>query len=317
MAEVNVHVGRLQVEPIRKAFPKEALDFTTWLETHIEALSERLGVDLSVIEREKGVGDFNVDLLCEYGEEKRAIIENQLEKTDHDHLGKMLTYLVNLDASMAVWITTEPRPEHQKVVAWLNESTSADLSFYLLKIEAIRIANSPIAPLFTVLAGPDVQSKKIGEKKKEWAERHHKRHNFWVELLEKSRGKTKLFSTISPGRANWIGTGAGKSGVKFNYVVINNWAAVELYIDHDHETGEKNRVILDALHEEKEIIEAEFGEQLEWEKLEEKRACRIRKRFMDEGLESPDSWPSLQDEMINKMIILDRILRPRLAKIDL
>ncbi len=121
MTEGRELIGRLEIEPIRKVFRKEAQHFTTWLESHIETLSERVGIELSLVQREKTVGDFTVDLLCEDPDGRPVIIENQLERTDHDHLGKLLTYLVNLDASTAIWVTAEPRPAHQKVVDWLNE----------------------------------------------------------------------------------------------------------------------------------------------------------------------------------------------------
>src|SRR5436309_2499651 len=309
-------IGRLEIESIRKAFPKEAGDFTRYLESHIEGLADRVGIKLTLDQREQAVGDFNVDLLCEDADGRPVIIENQLQKTDHDHLGKLLTYLVNLAASTAIWVTTEPRLEHQKVIDWLNESTPADLSFYLVKVEAARIGDSPLAPLFTVLAGPDKQTKEVGEKKKEWAERHFKRVEFWKGLLENSKEKTKLFSNISPGRSNWIGTGAGKSGVSFTYVISMDWAGAELYIDYDHDTGEKNKAIFDALYAQKDAIEKEFGGPLDWERLDDKRASRIRKRFTDGGLTSPDTWPGLQEEMIDAMIRLDKALRPRLANVE-
>jgi len=108
-------IGRVEILPIRKAFPKEAHNFTKWLENHIESLADRLDMTLTVIQREKAVGDFNVDLLCEDGAQRPVIIENQLERTDHDHLGKLLTYLVNLGASTAIWVTSDPRPEHERV----------------------------------------------------------------------------------------------------------------------------------------------------------------------------------------------------------
>src|SRR5215207_6128288 len=98
-------VGKITKVPVREAFPHEALHFTQWLETNIEALSEQLGLELTVLERERTVGDFHVDLLCEDHNGNRVIIENQLERTNHDHLGKVLTYLVNLDAQVAIWIT--------------------------------------------------------------------------------------------------------------------------------------------------------------------------------------------------------------------
>jgi hypothetical protein len=309
-------IGRLEMLPIRQVFPKEAQHFTTWFEAHIEVLAERVGIPLTVIQREKEVGEFNVDLLCEDGEGKPVIIENQVERTDHDHLGKLLTYLVNLDASTAIWVTSEPRAEHQKVVDWLNESTPADVSFFLVKVEAVKIGDSPFAPLFTIQAAPDKQTKEVGEKKKEWAERHMQRYEFWSALLEKSREKTRLFSNISPGRYHWLGTGAGKSGLSFNLTIVMDWGGVELYIDHDKDTGQRNKAIFDAFYAERASIEKEFGGELEWERLDDKRACRIRKRFTSGGLTNTDEWALLQEQMIDAMIRLEKVLKPRIAKID-
>jgi hypothetical protein len=243
-----------------------------------------------------------------------VIIENQLERTDHDHLGKLLTYLANLDAHTAIWVTGEPRVEHQKMIDWLNENTGADLAFFLVKVETVRIANSPAAPLFTVLAGPDEQVKELGEKKKEWAERHVKRMEFWKALLDRSKEKTKLFANISPTRYYWLATGAGKSDVTFNYVIWTDSAAVELYIDHDQETGAGNKAIFDALEAHKAEIEREFGGPLDWERLDDNRASRIRKRFTSGGLDRPETWPTLQDDMIQAMVRLNDVLRARLAK---
>ncbi len=308
-------IGKLEVTSVRKAFPHEALHFTKWLEEHIDALAERLKMTLTVEQREQAVGDFSVDLLCEDAEGRPVIIENQLERTDHDHLGKMLTYLVNLTASTAIWITTEPRAEHQKVVDWLNESTPSDVSFYLVRVEAVRIGESPFAPLFTVLSGPDRQTKEIGEKKKEWADRHYKREEFWKSLLEVCNQKTKLFSNISAGKENWIGTGAGKSGVSFNFSVTMDSGGAELYIDFDRTDGKKNKLIFDELYKQKDAIEQEFGDVLEWQRLDERRACRIKKTVKSGGLSSVESWSTLHDAMVDAMIRLEKALRSRLDKI--
>jgi len=309
-------VAKLEVESLRKVFPKEASNFTTWLEENIEALSERLGMELTVVQREAVVGDFNVDLLCVDREKRRVIVENQLEKTDHDHLGKVLTYLVNLEASTAIWVTAEPRAEHLRVVEWLNDNSEQGISFYLVKVEAVRVANSPFAPLFTIAAGPDVKAKERAEGKKELVERHYKRLEFWKSLIARSKDRTRLFSNITPGYSHWISTGAGKGGVTFNYVIFSESAAVELYVDNDHEDGKGNKLIFDALHNQKAEIESELGASLSWQRLDEKRACRIQWAFSECGLDSPKGWPDLQDKLIDAMIQFEVGIRPRLAKIE-
>jgi len=310
-------VSRLEIVPVRAAFAHEAYDFTKWLESHIEVLGERLGLQLTVTGREKRVGDFILDLVCESEDGQQVVIENQLERTNHSHLGQILTYMIGLEAQIAIWISTEARPEHQRVIEWLNESSSTEVGFYLVKVEAARIGNSPYAPLFTVLASPNNQAKEIGEQKKEWASRHLSRHEFWTGLLERSKSKTRLFGNISPSKSNWIGTGAGVSGIKFTYVITGEWGAVELYIDTDKETGDKNKRIFDLLAQDKSSIENVFGEPLEWERLDSKRASRIRKTFSSLGLSQEDGWPELQDQMIDAMIRLEKAVKPFLGKIDI
>jgi len=141
-------IGKLEKVSLREIWKDEARDFLPWLEENIEYLNDSLDISLSVIEREKSVGTFAADILAEDRDGNKVIIECQLEKTDHDHLGKILTYLTNLEAKTAIWICSDPRPEHIKAVTWLNEVTPADVSFYLVKIEAVRIGESPPAPLF-------------------------------------------------------------------------------------------------------------------------------------------------------------------------
>ena len=120
---------------------------------------------------------------------------NQLEKSNHDHLGKVLTYLTSMDAKTAIWIVADPRPEHVKAINWLNESGSA--SFYMLKIEGVRIGDSPPAPLLTLIVGPSEEGREAGKAKKEMAERYGIRKRFWSGLLDQAKEKTKLHSGIS------------------------------------------------------------------------------------------------------------------------
>ncbi len=310
-------IGQLEIVPIREAFRHEALDFTTWLERNIEALADRVDLELTVLEREKAVGTFTVDLVCEDSSGRLVIIENQFEKTDHDHLGKLLTYLVNLDAKAAIWVTPEVRPEHERVIDWLNEMTGADTAFYLVRIEAVRIGDSPYAPLFTVLAGPDEETKEVGEKKKEWAERHHKRLEFWTGLLQKVRERgVGLFANITPSRDHWLSTGAGKGGVRLAYLIWKDSAGIELYIDTGDQ--ERNKEIFDALHTDREAIERELGNSLDWQRLDDKRASRVVKVWWEQGsLNEPEKWDQLQDMMIDAMTHFDEAFRKRLQRIKI
>jgi len=143
-------IGKLESVSLRELWKHEERSFSSWLESNIEALSEVLGMSLSPAQREKNAGAFQVDLVAETEDGDVAIIENQLEPTNHERLGKVLTYLTNLEAKTAVWVTSNPRPEHIRAVSWLNEATPADISFYLVRVAAFRIGGSDPAPLFTI-----------------------------------------------------------------------------------------------------------------------------------------------------------------------
>ena len=165
-----MHIARLTRVPLRELWAHEARDFTTWLAENLDLLGEALGIPhLTLVQREAAAGVFSADILADDGQERLVVIENQLESTNHDHLGKLITYLSNLDAKIAVWITSAPRPEHERAVHWLNEILPADMAFYLLQIEAYRIGDSAPAPKFTVVAGPTREARQAGEQKKEFA----------------------------------------------------------------------------------------------------------------------------------------------------
>ncbi len=304
-------IGKLTRVPLREVWKHEAHDFTVWLEDNIDVLSEALDFDLANVEREKSAGDFNVDLVGEDANGDTVVIENQLEKSDHDHLGKVLTYLAALDAKAAVWIVARPRPEHVKAVQWLNEATSTH--FYLLQVEAVRIGESEPAPLLTRIVGPSIEARAAGETKAELSERHIVRRRFWTLLLERAKAKTKLHSSVSPGHYNWLGTGSGISGLGLNYAVRQHGTQVELYIDRGD--GDENSSLFDRFHAYKAAIEAAFGAPLEWQRLEGKRACRIRHRIDLGGWRDEEKWPAVTDAAIDAMIRLEKALRPHLKKI--
>lgn len=268
-------IGKLQRVPLRELWEHEAIDFTSWLQNNIDVLNDALDLSLSSPEREQSAGAFSVDLVAEDEAGNPVVIENQLEKSNHEHLGKLITYLTAIGAKTAIWIVADPRPEHVGAISWLNESSAA--AFYLLKVEGLKIGNSPAAPLLTLIVGPSKESREVGETKKELGERYIIRHRFWAELLERAKEKTKLHAAISPSHYGWIGTGAGKRGLGFNYVVRRHQTDVELYIARGKDAEEENKSIFDSLAASREAVEAAFGESLEWERLEGKRACRISK----------------------------------------
>lgn len=304
-------IARLEAVPLRDIWRHEERDFSAWLAENIQTLGDALGLQLSDPQKEVAVGSFTVDLVAEEASLGSVIIENQLAASDHDHLGKLLTYLTNLEAKTAVWITPRARPEHTRAVAWLNETTPDDVAFYLVQVAAYRIGESAPAPLFTVITGPSVEGKSIGRQKKELAERHVLRLRFWEGLLERAKEKGVLtHASRSAGKEAWIGGASGRSGMGFNYVVwMDDEAAVELYIDTGD--GDTNKRIFDSLAVKKAIIEDVFGGPLEWDRLDERRACRVRHTQRLGGLSSGEAeWPKIWDPLIDSMRRLVDAFKP-------
>ena len=252
-------IGKLEKVPLREIWKHEAYDFSTWLFDNLDVLNDRLGLSISPIEKEKSVGPFSVDIWAEDSSGRAVIIENQLTKTDHDHLGKLLTYLSNLDAKVAIWITKDPRPEHVAAINYLNEVVPQDTHFYLLKIEAFRIGGSDPAPLFALEAGPSEERAAGGTVKKEFAERDKIRYNFFEQLLANANHSTKIFNNVSPaGYQNWVNAGAGKSGLMWAFVVMKKTSRTEFFFCHsDFEVNKKR---FELLFLKKERIEKTFVE---------------------------------------------------------
>jgi hypothetical protein len=303
-----MNISRLQKVPLRELWKHEAHGFTHWLAENLDLLSETVGFALTFIKREASAGPFSADILAEDPDGNSVIIENQLEQTNHDHLGKIVTYLSNLDAKTAIWITSDPRPEHEKAIHWLNEMLPVDTAFFLIKLEAFQIDNSAPAPMFTIVAGPSPESKEVGDKKKELAERHVMRLEFWKQLLEQAKINTPIFANRSPTKDNWISVSAGKSGFSYGYVIRMEDAQVEFYIDHG--SAEKNKSIFEKILSQREQIENSFGRPLDWQKLDNKQACRVRYVFAGGGLTDKEKWPEIQMQMIDGMVNLQKAIQP-------
>ncbi len=307
-------IGRLIKVDLRKVWEHEAKDFSNWLSNNLDILSDHIDCELSFVEIEKKAGSFSVDIFAEGPNGEFAVIENQLEKTDHDHLGKLVTYLSNLEAKIAIWITKSPRPEHITAINWLNEITPGDTSFFLVKVEAYIIGNSEPAPLFTTICGPSPEAKAIGDQKQDLAERHIKRLEFWGSLLEKAKDVTLLHNNVSPSKDNWITAGAGKSGMGWSYSITMHKGSVELFIDRGPDKKEETDQLYQILLTNQEAIEKSFREGLFWDQKEGRRVCRIKSICEIGGLGDEQLWDDIQFDMIDRMKKLEIALKTSLSK---
>lgn len=312
---IDLSIGRLRRVALREVWKHEAHDFTQWLEQNIDVLNEVLDLTLVNVTRErKTESAFSVDLVAEDEGGGTVIIENQLGRSDHDHLGKLITYLSAMQARAAIWIVSEPRPEHVAAVTWLNESGSA--RFYLLKVEAVRIGESAPAPLLTVIVEPSEALEEISRNRHDTDERHGIRKAWWSLLVR--HPDARLHAHIKPGGYSWIGTSAGVRGLGLNYAVRQHVCNAELYVDRGKGADALNRQIYEQLLAHRDAIEASFGGPLIWQGLEAKRACRISAPSVEGGYRAPQAqWPEIQAALVSSMNRLSAALKPYLARLDL
>ncbi len=296
-----MEIEKLDYVSVREVWNSEPRDFTKWLANNVDILSEALDLQMPLVspDTESAVGSFLADLVLEDESGEQVVVECQLEESDHKHLGQILTYVTNLEAKIGIWICTNARAEHARAVSWLNEVSPVDTYFYLVNLKTVRISDSTCAPLFNVIAGPSEESKKASMIKKQDAERHRLRYEFWTQLLEKCQARETLFQNISPGKFGHIQKGSGFARITYRYIVSYEYVAVDLYIDIQN--PELNKEILDRLEENKAKIEQEFGENLIWDYEEGRRACKVRWTRRDVGLRDREDWPKIHDDMIQHM----------------
>ena len=305
-------VGQLQRVALRDVWDNESNDFTPWLEKNIDVLNDTIGLSISIVEREhRPTERLSVDLLGEIETETETghvVIENQLEASNHDHLGKLITYLTVIDAKVGIWIVADPKPEHVSAISWLNQTYSAD--FYLVKLEAVQIGDSLRAPLLTLIVGANEESKQAVTVKAEEKERYGLRQEFWTQLLDRARVRTPLHANISARRGVDLDATV-KTGLFLRYNITQSGSGVGLYIDRRDKN--ENVDIFRALEEKKGKIEEAFGEPLEWKQHDDTRACRIFIRFSTGGYRNDAAdWAEIQDAMIEAMIRLNKALEPHI-----
>lgn len=273
-----MNLGKLKKVELRQAWPHEASDFTLWLarEENLRALSDEVGFDVTHVQTEAAVGKFNVDILAkEEGTGRKIIIENQLEVTNHDHLGKVITYAAGHDAGAIIWVVKDVREEHRKAVDWLNDHTDESVEFFLLKIELWQIADSPFAPKFEMVCKPNDWAKAVKESAGagEQSETKLKQLAFWSELKEfaKERAPQLRFQKSYP--QHWTNLSIGSSDAHLAFTVRSKekLIGVELYIP-------ANKELFACLAQDKEGIREELAltEEIEWMELPEKKASRVR-----------------------------------------
>jgi hypothetical protein len=271
-------LGRVRRLDPRTVWSNEALHFTPWLRDNSELLAEALGIDLEIQQSEHPVGDFACDLVGrDLSNDAVLIVENQLEVTDHGHLGQLLTYAAGTDAATIVWVARGFREEHRQALDWLNEQTGENTHFFAVEVEVIAIDDQPrLAPLLKVVAQPNQWQKRVRTSVQAGgSERTALYVKFWTRFLERLRQDHPDWSRArKPSSTNWMEMPSPLKGTSISSsFAMGRRLRHELYIDCGD--ADRNLALLQALLEQRDEVEAAYGRGLSFEELPGKRACRI------------------------------------------
>ncbi len=291
-------IGKLTEVDVRELWKHEQYDFSEWLakEDNIEYLNDILGLTLVDVDKEVFVGPYRCDLVAK--DETSGIsvvIENQLEGTNHDHLGKIVTYASGLNAKTMVWIVKDAKEEHRAAIEWLNNNTNSDINFFLIEIHAYKIGDSEPAPMFEVIEKPNdfVKHSKAPNADKELNKSQSERLIFWEQFNQVVISRGKPFNLRKATTDHWydIALGTSDAHVAIDLISKNNYVVVEVYINDKKE-------LFDQLYSNKQVIEEKLGFEMVWDRLDNKKASRIKYRIP--GLDFDDH--SNYDELMNQII---------------
>ena len=295
-------LGKLEAVDIRKVWPHEQYDFSKWLATeeNIKELGDALNLSLTDVETEKFVGNYHCDILCK--DEitgKVVLIENQLEPTNHDHLGKIITYASGLDAAVVVWIVASARDEHASAIEWLNKHTDDEISFFLMEVHAYKIGDSDPAPQFKIIEQPNdfVKIVKAVSKNSDMNESQKNRLEFWTQFNEVVDSKGKPFNKRKATTDHWYNVAIGSSDASISIDLVNkeHKIRVSLWIND-------NKDIFDALFQRKDEIETALGFGLEWNRLDNKKASYICTYIKGLDFKKQDNYPMLMEQIVDLVL---------------
>lgn len=316
------NLGRLQRVELRNIWTSEATEFTPWLARpeNLSVLAETLGIDLELEAQERAVGPFRADILCkEIGTDHWVLIENQLERTDHSHLGQLLTYASGLEAVTIVWIAARFTEEHRSTLDWLNRITDDSFRFFGLEVELWRIGDSPAAPKFNIISKPNDWSQSVANAARaiddvELSETRLAQRAYWSALnsvLTAAGGPVS--GNRKPQPASWAAFPIGRSNFYLAGVMIRPKSQIrtELYI-----SGEQAKANLAALKTQREAIERELGYPLEWEELPSRRDCRIACYLNQVDPQNEADWPRQHEWLAEHLNDFHRVFSARVRTLE-
>jgi len=311
-------LGRLERVDLRDIWLSEATEFTPWLAEadNLTILSEAVGFDLELEAQERNVGPFRADILCKDVETGHwVLIENQLERTDHTHLGQLLTYAAGLQAVTIIWIAAKFTEQHRATLDWLNEITDDRFNFFGLEVELWRIGGSLAAPKFNIISKPNDWSRDVNVAARAIAaepltDTRQKQLAYWTLWRERLDAAPGNYRSRKPAPQHWLDFSIGRADywVSATLNAAERRAGIELNMRNKPD----DKLNFEALLADKETIEADFGQPLIWMPLNGKKSSRVA--AYKTGVDPLDqtNWPELLDWMQETFDRFQRIFKQRI-----
>lgn len=298
----------MQVD-VRVVWPHEALHFTPWLLANPDVLSAVLHMDLELQAAEHAVGDFSLDLVgVDTATGDRVIVENQLERSDHTHLGQILTYAGGTDPINIVWVAPGFREEHRAAIDWLNSRTDERTRFFAVELSVVQIGNSQRAPLLKLVAAPNdwEKSVKTVTNTNATSQKSLAYQQFWQLYLDEMHNRKLAWTTtkIAPAQ-NWINLSAGVSGVYLGTSFSNQGLRSEIYFGAPDAALNQHRY--DAATAHKTVIEQAYGGALSWEPLPERKGSRIAD-YAPGSIQSTTEWSTYVEWFLDTQTRLRHVI---------
>ena len=310
-------LGRIERSDLRDVWPNEAADFTPWLAEHISELGTALGLDLELQSQEAPVGAFSLDVLARVsGDNRTVVIENQLERTNHDHLGKLLAYAGGLDANLVIWIAKEFREEHRQAIDWLNQRTDTNTEVFGVVVEIWKIDGSRPAPHFNVVAAPNAWHREATAKvrKVNESEKNQRYKTFFQSLIDRLREDG--FTNARKGQPqSWYSFSVGYGTRAQLMPTFRQGGVVRIDVYIDSLEKDWNKTLFDHLLARKDSIESALGESLDWLRLEHVRHSRISISRQGSIYDDQDVLKELENWMFERLLDFKRAFGPHLDEL--
>lgn len=304
-----MHIGKLTELELRELWKNEERDFSAWMakEENIEYLNEILGLTLTDVKREERVGSYECDIVAKDDETGfNVIIENQLENSNHDHLGKLITYASGLNANVIVWIVKKARDEHRSAIEWLNNNTGNNINFFLIEVHAYRIGDSDPAPVFQVIEEPNGFIKNmnhpLGSSSNNKSQ--SERLIFWNQFNDLLAEKNYPINKRKATNRAWydVTIGSSKTHIAMELINKDGYIRLGLYMQDDKDW-------FDKLYSYKDQIEQELGLELEWQRECKATVSRICYNLHGLNFDNKDNYDVLMNQMIVIVVKMREVFR--------